>query len=140
MTEREVLGLPMDERRALYEELGLRVLPKTKKGVFVHWALGPHHGVGEATIPGRGHIKKALWRVAAKRGEEERAAWRVANPHFFEQLAAFNAADCARIAALYAADNMKTRNDATIAAAAPGGLPAVAVHAPLPVDDAVAKV
>jgi hypothetical protein len=117
MTEHEVLGLPMIERQNLYEELDLRVLPKTKNGVFVHWALGPNHGVGEATIPGRGHIKKALWRVAAKRGEERRAVWSVANPHHFEELAAFNAANRARIAVLYATDDMKTRNDATRAAA-----------------------
>jgi hypothetical protein len=107
----------MIERQNLYEELGLRVLPKTKKGVFDHWALGPHHGVGETTIPGRGHIKKALWRVAADRGEERRAVWRVANPRYFKDIAAFNEANRARVAALYAADDMKTRNDANRAAA-----------------------
>jgi hypothetical protein len=104
MRETEALGLPINDRRALYEELGLRVLPKYKNGVFVYWALGPHHGVRETTIPGRRYIKKALWRVAAKRGEEERAAWRVANPQHFEETAAFIAAERARIATRRAAE------------------------------------
>jgi hypothetical protein len=84
--------------------------------VFDYWALGPHHGVRETSVPGLRYIKKALWRVAAKRGEEKRAAWRVANPQHVEETAAFIAAERARIAALYAADDMKTRNDATRAA------------------------
>ena len=94
MTEHEALALPMGERRALYEELGMRVVPKSENGVFVHWALG-QRGIVETTKAGRRYIKKELWRVAAKRLKEERAAWPL--------VSTLKEAERARAAALYEA-------------------------------------